>query len=47
MKKYATYQLRDIDPDLWTKVKVLAARSGITIKQLIIDAIKEYLIIHD
>ena len=47
MKKKADYQLRGIDPDLWVRVKVSAARSRITIRQLIIDAIKQYLVIHD
>lgn len=47
MKKYAAYQLRHIDLDLWTRVKVTAARKGITIRQLIIDAIKDYLSFHD
>lgn len=42
MKKYPTYQLRNIDPVLWTRVKVLAASSGITIRQLIFDALKVY-----
>lgn len=47
MKKKAKYQIRDIDPAFWTRVKVHAARSGITIRQLVLDAIKEYLIVHD
>lgn len=47
MKKLKNFQLRDLDPDFWRLVKVLAARSGLTIRQLIIDAIKEYMLTHD
>lgn len=47
MEKKRKYQLRDLDPDFWRLVKALAARSGLTIRQLIIDAIKEYMITRD
>ena len=33
----ADYTLKDIDSELWRKVKTLAAIKGITIKQLIIN----------
>jgi len=34
------YILRNIDPDLWRKVKIRAAVRGITIRQLIINLLK-------
>lgn len=39
----ATINLRDIPDDLHRKVKAKAAMEGITLKQLVILALKEYL----
>lgn len=34
-----SYVLRNIDPDLWRRVKSLAARKDITIRKLITDVL--------
>ena len=39
----ATINLRDIPEDLHRKAKAKAAMEGITLKQLVIQAIEEYL----
>jgi len=39
----ANYPLRNIDPGLWKKVKVRAAEEEITIRELILTSIADYL----
>jgi predicted HicB family RNase H-like nuclease len=39
----ATINLRDIPDDLHRKAKAAAALEGITLKELVIKAVKEYL----
>lgn len=36
MKKLA-YLLRDIDPELWARAKILAIKRGTTVRQLLFD----------
>jgi hypothetical protein len=36
------YHLRDVDPVLWTEVKVRAAREGIPIRTVIVRALERY-----
>jgi hypothetical protein len=36
------YHLRDVDPVLWTEVKVRAAREGVPIRTVIIRALERY-----
>ena len=38
-----TYMLRDIDNDLWKRVKSLAAKNDETIRDIIERALKDYL----
>jgi plasmid stability protein len=37
-----TYLIRDIDPDLWTRVKVRAAREGESIRSVLIRLLRAY-----
>ena len=37
-----SYILRDVDPQLWQKLKVKAAREGEAIRAVILRLIKEY-----
>ncbi len=36
----ASYTIKNIDDNLWRKVKELAAMRGITIRQLIVDLLR-------
>lgn len=38
-----TYLLRDVDPDLWKRVKSKAAREGISLRDLILRLLRSYL----
>ena len=35
-----TYQIRNIDPELWIKVKVYAASHGVSMRQLILELLE-------
>jgi plasmid stability protein len=37
-----TYLLRDIDPELWTRVKVRAAREGVSMRAVLIRLLRAY-----
>ena len=36
------YILKNIDPELWRKVKIKTAIEGKTVKQVLLDALKRY-----
>jgi hypothetical protein len=42
----ASYNLKDVNDNLWKEVKILAIKKGVTIQELIVDllekAVKEY-----
>ena len=38
----ASYLLRDIPDELWHRVKVRAAMDGLTMRQVLLDALEEY-----
>ena len=38
----SAYTLRDIDPDLWRRVKIRAAYEGKTIREALVDLLKVY-----
>jgi len=42
----ASYNLKDVNDNLWKEVKILAIKKGVTIQELIIEllekAVKEY-----
>jgi|KBSSwiStaDraftv2_1062776.scaffolds.fasta_scaffold00399_25 predicted DNA binding CopG/RHH family protein len=38
-----TYLLRDVDPGLWQRVKVRAAKDGVPIRTLILKLLRTYL----
>ena len=38
-----SYQLRNIDQEVWKQIKIVCAESDISIRQFIIDAIVHYL----
>ncbi len=35
------YYLRDISPELWRKVRILAASEGISIRKMILDLLEK------
>jgi hypothetical protein len=37
-----TYLLRDVDGDLWARVKARAARDRVTVRELLIRLLKAY-----
>lgn len=41
MIKLGAYTIRNIPPKLWREVKILAAREGESIRQLILNALEE------
>ena len=40
-KKLITVSIRQIDPDLWWQAKELAAKRQVTIRQLILDLLRQ------